>query len=251
MISHLDELAWHVPTRKAWDKLAFPPPPAEPCTPCQSRHLGYIMGHTEDLGSTLPPLRFCISSLKGEFICIAWNLLFKGSMLAYDPTTNRAKWVPMWGTVSDLSLVEEASTWQLSNIVIQDPPEDAPRMDCFMEHREKHGAEAPADTFCVETALCEEESMEQAPQSDLGEKGNKSSKESDSSENTLCHYSSRCCCPNHISWVNEDQEEGEEQKETEGKKQLTPPASLQGEPEEESMEELPALEQESPDVVPA
>ena len=33
VISHLDELAWHVPTRKAWDELVFPSPPAEPHAP--------------------------------------------------------------------------------------------------------------------------------------------------------------------------------------------------------------------------
>ena len=91
MISHIDELAQHMPTRKAWDELVFPPPPAEPCAPCQSGHLGYIMGHTVHLGSALPPLRFHISSPNGEFICIAWGLLFEGSMLTYDATTNGAK----------------------------------------------------------------------------------------------------------------------------------------------------------------
>ena len=129
-----------------------------------------------DLGSTLPPLPFFISGPNGEFICIAWGLLFKGSVLAYDPATNGAKWVPVWGTTSNLSPLEEASTWELSNIVIQDPPEDAPRMDLFGEHREECGAEAPTDTFHVDAALHEEESMEQAPQSDLGEEGSESSR---------------------------------------------------------------------------
>ena len=55
----------------------------------------------------------------------------------------------------------EASTQELSNIVIQDPPEDAPRMDCFREHREEHGAEAATDTFHADAAL-HKESMEQA-----------------------------------------------------------------------------------------
>ena len=172
----LDELAQHVPTRKAWDELIFLPPPAEPHAPHQSGHLGYIMGCTVDLGSALPPLWFCISGPNGEFICIAWGLLFKGSMLTYDPATNEAKWVPMQGTTSDLLLVEEASAQELSNIVIQDPPEDAPRMDCFRECREEHGAETPTDTFGMDAAL-HKESMEQVPQSDLGEEGSESSRE--------------------------------------------------------------------------
>ena len=118
---------------------------------------GYIMGHTMDLGSTLPPLQICISGSNGEFICIVWGLLFEG-------------------TASDLSPVEEVSTWELSNIVIQNPPEDAPRMDCLRKHRKECGAEVPADTFRVDAALHKEESMEWAPQSDLGEKGSESSR---------------------------------------------------------------------------
>ena len=126
----------------------------------------------------------------------------------------------MWGTASNLSPVEEASTWELSNIVIQDPLEDAPRMDRFGEH----SAEAPADTFHMDAALCKEESMEQAPQSDLGEQGSKSSRESDSSESTPCHYSLRHRHPNSTSWADEDQVEGEEQEETKGEEQPTLPA---------------------------
>ena len=71
VISHLHELAQCVPTRKAWDKLIFPPPPAELSTPHQNSHLGYIMGCTMDLGSCLPPLWFQITGLNGEFICEA------------------------------------------------------------------------------------------------------------------------------------------------------------------------------------
>ena len=123
-----------MPTRKAWDELVFAPPPAEPSAPHHGGHIGYIMGHTVDLGSCLRPLRFRITSPNGEFICVARGLLFKGSMLAYDPTANGAEWVPMKGTASDLSPAEDASAWELSNITIQDPLEDARRVDCFGEH---------------------------------------------------------------------------------------------------------------------
>ena len=138
-------------------------------------------------------------------------------MLGYDHTTNGAEWVPLWGTNSNLSPVEEASEWELSNIVIQDPPEDAPRMDHFRECREGCSAEAPTDTFHVNTDLCKEESMEQAHKSDLGEEGSESLQGSDSSESTLHHYSLGRHHPESISWANEGQEEGEEQKETKRK----------------------------------
>ena len=97
VISHLDVLAWCVPARKAWDELIFLPPPAEPHALHQSEHLGYIMGCTMDLGSTPPPLQFCISDLNSEFICVAWGLLFEGSVLAYDPTTNGPSGSPCGG----------------------------------------------------------------------------------------------------------------------------------------------------------
>ena len=54
VISHLDNLAQCQPTRKAWDELVFPPPPVAPCSPCWSRHFGYIQGQVVELGRMLP-----------------------------------------------------------------------------------------------------------------------------------------------------------------------------------------------------
>ena len=51
VISHLDELAQCMPSRKAWDELVFLPPLAEPSAPCQGGHLGYIMGCTGTWGA--------------------------------------------------------------------------------------------------------------------------------------------------------------------------------------------------------
>ena len=104
VISHLDQLAKCLPTRQAWDKLVFLPPPVKPYMPHQSAHLGYIRGCVVDLGQGLPSLHLCISEQDGEFICMEQGLLFEGSMLAYDPTTIWAKWIPVQG------LPEETST---------------------------------------------------------------------------------------------------------------------------------------------
>ena len=101
VIPHLDQLAKCLPTRQAWDELVFPPPPAKSHMPCRSGHLEYIRGCVVDLGWALPSLCFCVSELNGEFICMAWGLLFEESMLAYDPTTNGAKWIPMWGSAGN------------------------------------------------------------------------------------------------------------------------------------------------------
>ena len=82
-------------------------------------------------------------------------------MLAYDPTTNRAEWVPVWGCTSDLSLAEEASTRELSNIEPHDPVEVTQRMDCFQEQRgEGSMQEDAAETFCEEELTKEEGHME-------------------------------------------------------------------------------------------
>ena len=70
VISHLDQLAKHLPTRWAWDELVFPPPPAEPRMPHQSGHLGYIRSCVVDLGRVLPSLCFRVSKPDGEFICM-------------------------------------------------------------------------------------------------------------------------------------------------------------------------------------
>ena len=105
--------------------------------PHQSGHLGYIRGHVVDLGHVLPSLFFHISKPDGEFICMAWGLKFEGSILAYDPTTNRAEWIPVWGSAGDLLLAEEASAQELSNIVLHDPSEVLQRVDRFGEQMDE------------------------------------------------------------------------------------------------------------------
>ena len=178
VISHLDELAWYVPSRKAWDVLVFPPPLAEPSAPHQGGHLRYIMGHTVDLGSCLPPLWFHVTGPNGEFICVAQGLLFEGSVLAYDPASNGAEWVLMRGTASDLSPAEDASAQELSNITIPDAPEDVWRLDHFRECQEGCDVEAPAKAFCTCAALCKKAKAMEQVLPDREEVGSKSSEES-------------------------------------------------------------------------
>ena len=112
-----------------------------------------------------------------------WGLLFKGSVLTYNPTANGAEWVPIRGTTRNLPPAEDVSAQELSNIMIQDPPEDAQRVDCFEECQEGCSAEAPAKAFCTGATFHEEEeeAMEQAPP-DREEVGSESSEESEESE---------------------------------------------------------------------
>ena len=133
VIVYLDGLACHMLTRKAWDELVFLAPLAELSIPCRSTHLSYILGCMVDLGGTLPPLKFCMTEPNVKLVGVVCGLLFKGNVLTYDPASNGMEWVQVWGTVNDLSPVEDASAWELSNITLPDSPEDRPRMDRFGE----------------------------------------------------------------------------------------------------------------------
>ena len=103
-------------------------------------------------------------------------------MLTYNPAANGTKWVPVRGTTSDLSPVEDALAWELSNITIPDPQEDVQRLDHFKECWEGCDADAPAEAFHAGAALCEEEKVKEQVLPDREEVGSKSSKKSEESE---------------------------------------------------------------------
>ena len=76
-----------------------------------------------ELGLTMPPSLFHVSYPSGKFICFARGLIFEGSILAYDPSTNGVEWICMHGTTSDLSKAEEMLALALCNMVLQVPDE--------------------------------------------------------------------------------------------------------------------------------
>ena len=69
----------------------------------------------------------------GELVGVVRGLLFEGNILMYDLASNGMEWVPVQGTVNDLSPMEDASAWELSNITLPDSPKDIPQMDQFGE----------------------------------------------------------------------------------------------------------------------
>ena len=71
IISYLDELATSQPSRKAWNKLVWPPVSSVPSMPHQAEHLSYIQGHLVELGPTIPPSWFHVSNQNGGFTCFA------------------------------------------------------------------------------------------------------------------------------------------------------------------------------------
>ena len=79
-----------------------------------------------------------------------------GSVLVYSPATNRAKSIPLQGSASNLSPVEEASAWELSNIMPHDPAEVMQRMHPFGKQRGEGGTEEASAETLLEGELVEE-----------------------------------------------------------------------------------------------
>ena len=52
----------------------------------------------------------------GTYLCVAQALVFKGSVLAYNPARDEAEWVPTRGIANDLSWVEKLAV-ALANYV--------------------------------------------------------------------------------------------------------------------------------------
>ena len=111
----------------------------------------------------------------------------------------------VWGTINDLSPVEDAPAQELSNITVPDSPKDTPRIDHFGELQQEHVTGAPAEAFCAGIVPRRgEEVMEESPP-DGENVSSYSSGESDSDEGTP-----RCCCSDSISQAGEEGEDREE-----------------------------------------
>ena len=69
--------------------------------------------------------QFRVTDEAGTYLCVARALAFEGSILAYNPTKNKAEWVPVRGLTNDLTWAEERSTITLANYVLCIPDEAA------------------------------------------------------------------------------------------------------------------------------
>ena len=82
----------------------------------------------------------------------------------YDPTSNGAEWIPVWGTVNDLLPMEDSSAWELNNITLLDSPEDILQMDQFGGVLQGACTCAPSVASCAGAAPHDEDKvMEQEP----------------------------------------------------------------------------------------
>ena len=133
--------------------------------------------------------------------------------------------------------MEDASTQELSNIIIPDTPEDTPQIDCFGKHWQECIVEPSAEVFHTGIVPHKgEEVMEESPP-DGDNMSSDSSEESDSDEGTPRHR-----CSDSISQAEEEGEDGEESAEELAEE---PTEELTGEPTEgpakETAVECPVL----------
>ena len=101
----------------AWDQFIWPPSVAVPQTAMQAEQYGYHHGNTINLGAVMPAMEFRVTDEEGTYLCVVRGLVFKGSILAYDPTRDKAEWVPTCGVANDLSWVEKRMPVALANFV--------------------------------------------------------------------------------------------------------------------------------------
>ena len=114
VIDYLDKLVMRRPLHKAWDEFAWQEPPIMPTSDIG---LTYIVGCMVEMGVHMLPVWFHINDEAGGFLGYAGGLLFEGTILAYDPSTNKAEWIPMCGSVKTLTATEQASVTDLCNMV--------------------------------------------------------------------------------------------------------------------------------------
>ena len=123
VISYLNELVVYVPTMEAWDQMVWPTTAAISCVPTEADSYGYCWGQAVDLSPVIPAVQFCVTEERGTYLCTTRALVFKGSILTYNPALNEAKWVPVHGLANDLSWAEERSAVALANYVPYTPME--------------------------------------------------------------------------------------------------------------------------------
>ena len=117
-ITFMDDMAMHIPTLDIWDQFVWPPAVAMPRAATEVEQYGYHWGHAVDLSPVMPVSQFKVTDEAGTYLCAARALVFEGSVLAYNPTRDKAEWVPACGVImKDLSWTEEKSAVVLANYV--------------------------------------------------------------------------------------------------------------------------------------
>ena len=71
------------------------------------------------MGPVMPAAQFWVTDKAGNYLCMARELAFEGSILANNLTHNEVEWVLAWGLANDLTPGEERSATALTNYVLQ------------------------------------------------------------------------------------------------------------------------------------
>ena len=116
-ITFVDELAIWVPSLDAWDQFIWPLAAAMPQALMEAEQYGYHRGQAIDLRPVMLAMQFRVMDEVGTYLCVAWALVFKGSILAYNPTRDEVEWVPVRGLTNNLTWAEERSAMVLANYV--------------------------------------------------------------------------------------------------------------------------------------
>ena len=64
---------------------------------------GYYRGLEVDLGPMMPVTQFWVAEEGGAYLCVVRGLVFKRSVLAYNPAMNEVEWIPVRGLANDLT----------------------------------------------------------------------------------------------------------------------------------------------------
>ena len=150
-ITFVDEVAMWVPSLNAWDQFTM-----------KAEQYSYCHSHAIDLRPIMPATQFRVTDEVGTYLCVAWALVFKGSVLAYNPTRDEVEWVPMCGIANNLSWAEEKSAVALANYVPRISQEGA----CIVRLRAHCLVSWPNDSSSVEE---EEEEQEEEEEHEEGE----------------------------------------------------------------------------------
>ena len=110
-----------IPTLDAWDQFVRPPSAAIPRAAMQVEQYGYCHRNAIDLSAVMPVTEFRVTDEEGAYLCRVRALIYEGSILAYNPTRDKAEWVPARGVTNDLSWAEERMAIVMVNFVPRVP----------------------------------------------------------------------------------------------------------------------------------
>ena len=91
VISYLNELAVCVPILEAWDQMVCLTTADIPCALTEAEWYGYYQHQAVDLGPMMPVAQFQVTEEVRAHLCTARSLVFKGSILMYNPALNEAE----------------------------------------------------------------------------------------------------------------------------------------------------------------